>query len=1124
MLTIKTNKNNCKITYVPLNVNSIVTGETVYDDVTISTKDGHNLRENDEIEFIRNDGELISYFKDCEVKHVINKTSFTINGLGQYIIGVNGYDLIRVIKPNTIDSGEETMYARLNTNSHIFTINRDNIDPRRRYYWSEEEIKYIYDGALTECIGDYYQYDNMFLVENLGNGNIEIKNITGLTITAVTSSYDEPFILQNCLIGVNNDGSDDTSHVYIPQEYNQEFISQLEDIFPVTVFMADDIRFLYNGENQMKFGVILQPGTQVDKKCGNIEIDFNIGNSFESNLYHNEQINNFIDKVKKESINKIIDYERHQYTPMYYSGRIPITESSTDEYLMKNYEIDENLKEVTEIRFQLNFRDKFYTLYNAKGDVIPEGSEDVVDSVDFGTWQTDDSKYWNNYTLSSDQKHLDYVYRSYNVYGDLLGYLGFTDDDVYYQKDALKKSFLRLSFYDSPNRETQKLLYYSTVYFDTNVLSSNYIKDLNEWRNDVTYAPRYNQLVFAYDIARRYKNGKTLTAEMSCTDKYDDTKSSDGFYIHLFDKLVSGNTCRAIYMKAEFNNAKFGKTVPMIMPVFKNSNERIPPVNTKFPREYVKKKTNETGDTYTYADIESLMRDMYIKIFIKYDFKTNQYVWFLPKHQDEDVIKLELFEPRVKGYDLASYNELNGDEVGYGTIDGTPNWFQGKFIKEDDKYVWFLEEGGNKYSEFGSEYTERLPELDNYTCLMTTATTLQGENMLNGTKLFNSKNINKIASIWIDGMMIYDESHYSGGVYTTDRLQLPDIPFEAICLDDDEYKSFTWKPDETTEVWNDKDEIWEDTAKNPKKIHRVNYYFRNNKKNQENLINELYLGVKGRKKTIETTREICNLISNGLSLSDAETIPSGLFSKIESLRCVRIINDEKHFSAIGNGCFNCCKSLVRLEIQEGVINIIGKNAFSGCASLKEAKLSDTKIILKEAFQGCYTLTVLEFKTDGDSTRYIGCGSFGNTKIRNITLPNSIVRIGNSAFRRCFQLGWIAIKNGSSSCLIGGFGKRVFSDSARYKYNLSPLVDKKDSGFYYYYGGIPNIIKDSIRYNYKVKFYDAFRQKQVTLSIIDNKDRGKLNKQFKDKEYRTYLNKTKNRVYCFSKWLRYIFGK
>ena len=72
MLTIKTNNNNCKLTYVQLGISSITTGETVYDDITITTNTGHNLRENDEVAFVRQDGELISYFKGIDVKKVIN--------------------------------------------------------------------------------------------------------------------------------------------------------------------------------------------------------------------------------------------------------------------------------------------------------------------------------------------------------------------------------------------------------------------------------------------------------------------------------------------------------------------------------------------------------------------------------------------------------------------------------------------------------------------------------------------------------------------------------------------------------------------------------------------------------------------------------------------------------------------------------------------------------------------------------------------------------------------------------------------------------------------------------------------------------------------------------------------
>ena len=1035
---------------------------------------------------------------------------------------INDYRGVYMSPNSLIDLSDasEKQYICLNTNEHIFTTNKDDVNTKRRYLWDADGEEFKYEGAITMCDGDYYTFDNLFLFKNINNSSLSNQNII-LNITATTANYN-PILLRNCLIGSDYDGKDDKYHIYIPYNENVTFVRELENRFPVTTFTADDIRFLYNGNNQMEFGCELQPGTNVDKVCGNIEIDFGIGDSFEVNLHHDEQIANYVEKVKDNSINKIIDYERYQYTPMYYAGSIPEYENgkaiTPDEYLKRHSnEIDKKLKRVNEIKFHLYFRSKVFTLYDDDGNVIPiTGNTEATDYVDFGTWQTDNNGYWNSYTLRSDHKALEMVYKNYNVYGDLLGYLGFTDDDVYYQKDALKKSFIRLSFYDSPNRETQKLLYYSTIYFDSNVLSAKYINDLNVWRETEGYSPMFNQLVFGYDIKRiGGKKASVLTAEMSCTDKYDNTSSSDGFYLHLFDKLVSGDTCTPIYMKAEFNNAKFGKTVPMIRPIFSSSNKRIPPTNSSFPREYMRAKMNEEGKIYNWTDMDMLLQDMYIKIYIKYNFNTHQFVWFVPQSEDDyinNTLTFDLFEPRINGYDFESYNALNGNDVGYGTSDGTPNWYEGWF---NENYEWVTPNGETE-SEWAASY--------NGCCLMTTAITLPNENMLDGTKLFNKKAMANIAYVWIDGMMARNDNVYDEetGEYITTNFQLPDIPFKAYIRNGDIEESFTWTAVTTIEKWDDSAEYWYDDPEiKPKKIHRVNYYFKTNTKDQTKLIDELYLGINGHKKTKEITEDLCRQLKNSIPSTPSETLPNGMFNKVASLKCVKIVkNGSKRFVTIGNGAFNNCQSLIRVNIEENALDIIGKNCFSGCRSLKAAYLSNTKIILREAFQGCYTLTKVTFKTNGSNNiKYIGCGSFGYTKVRYIELPNSILRIGNSAFRRCYQLCSFAIEGTNQSLTVG---KRIFAECAILKYNLVVDTYKSTKNMYDYRGGVPDIVRYLANNGNKIKFYDTCRNKYVTLAVSSDKDRGKMMHHYLDSKYHKYIHEKQTSVMNFRDWYRHMF--
>lgn len=1185
MLTIKTNNNNCKLTYTQLGISSITTGETVYDDITITTNSGHNLRENDEVAFVRQDGELISYFKGIDVKKVINKNEFTINGFGNFLINVSAVhprEFMLPVSLTELNSGITKEYIRLTTNEHIFVTNKDDIKIKRRYLWDTNSGEYKYEGALTMCDGDYYLFDDLFLIKNINNTDVVCENIN-LNITATTVGY-EPILLNNCLIGVDYNGNDDRYHIYIPYEGNEEFVTELDERIGNTTFTTDDIRFLYKSNNQMEYGQYLQPGTYVNKVCGNLEVDFNIGENFEVNLHHEQQVSNYIEKVKNESINKIIDYERQQYTPMFYDGSIPTEinqqKITVDDYLKAHSnEIDDKLKQVTKINFRLHFRDKIYTLYDYDGNVIDKESGNVkeTDYVDFGTWETDDNGYWNNYILRSDHTALEPTYKNYNIYGDLLGYLGFTDDDVYYQKDALKKSFLRLSFYDSPNRETQKLLYYSTIYFDTNKLSSYYINDLTAWRENPSYTPQYNQLVFAYDIVNKFSDKhKTsgLTAEMSCTDKYDDSSSSDGFYIHLFDKLVSGNTCTPIYVKAEFNNAKFGKTVPMIRPIFKDNNKPIPATNSSFPREYMRSKMGVDNKIYSWIDMDMLLQDMYIKIYIKYDFKTNQYVWFVPEGGLGSTLTFDLFEPRVKGYDFDSYRVLNGDDVGYGTVDGTPTWFQGDFIKIGDEYIWVTPDGKTE-AQWAKEFDG--------CCLMTTATTLPNENMLNGTKLFNKGSIKKIDRIWIDGIMVYDADSYDAemGEYKTNYFQLPDIPFTGTMHGT--RVQFPWNPPTTQECWDDQEGHWyysdtkpESKSIKPKIIHSVNYYFKTNISDESELFNELYLGIYNKKekirrlKTIETTEDIANILKNSISkLTTGEKLPNGMFAGVSSLRCVKTVDNVTNvnnaitshvFTTIGNGTFSNCQSLVKVDIEKGSAEIIGKHCFSGCRSLKTAKLTDVKVILREAFQGCFTLTRAYFTLGEDAkTKYIGCGAFGYTKLREISIPNTVIRIANSAYRRCYQLNNFSLGqtgDNKSNYFYGPntyfdeetgemhigdpdlytftdtsteypseletIGKRAFGDCAILKYNLEykeSLVRSENK--YIYHGGVSEIILALLQQQAIVNFFDTRNNKYISLALSTEKDRGKLTYHFKDEKYKAYCNDSSPKVYVFYYWNKYL---
>lgn len=585
MIRISSNKHNCKRSFSPLKIN----GEGInYDKdnniITIKCVNKHCLLTNDNIVLKREDGRNISFSLVVPVENIINSYEFTIKGFNERLFTFDNYEIVKIHDIN----GEETSYYKCtiaDNGSHIFLTNKDNVNVRGYYYWSENESGFTYEGKINLCKDEHVLVDDVLLYQVVDNGEIgdEIKNIRNAKIHIFKDFKNEYF--SDCLIGVNLDGSDNIGVIYIPYEKykNEEYFLKNSLVY------SDDIRFFHgDGDNSMVFGEYLQPGTTINKINGDLEFDFNISEDFATNLFENEMFNNYCEEVKEKNINDIIDYERHQYTPMYYIGN--------------NYDniSDDTIYNVAKISFDLHFRVREKNGENDKDAEILDVDGNRVIGYDYGSWtnfKEDVNDFWNT------KNYLDF--------------LGFTDDDVFYQKEALKRSFVRLLFYDSKNIATQQLLFYSTIYFDTNYFSKEYLKIKNIKKSD----------------KKPYIEQVGICSNVYCCSKYNDEFSSDGFYLHLYDKMVLGNTTSKIYMKVEFNNAKNGVVVPFVW----NNNGK-----------YIIEE--ETGDpetkTVIYNDVEGLLNDMYKEIYLKYNFKTKKYNWILPydKKDDNGEINFDLYE------------------------------------------------------------------------------------------------------------------------------------------------------------------------------------------------------------------------------------------------------------------------------------------------------------------------------------------------------------------------------------------------------------------------------------------------------------------------------------------------
>jgi hypothetical protein len=324
-----------------------------------------------------------------------------------------------------------------------------------------------------------------------------------------------------------------------------------------------------------------------------------------------------VGRYKKEK-NPIIDYEKQCFSPAIFNK-------------------DEKKNNIDEITFNLHFRKR-------KSELVRDEFGEIL-GIKYGEWQTNDDLFWNNYTVNEGSYTLSKVYENLTPEdADLIGYLGFDDDDVYYQKKKLENSFLRLSFFDTTDRRTQKLLFTSTMFVDVGRLYSYYVENVKFGVEKDGHGEFPDEYVYT-ETAR-----KRLSMSFSCRNKYDSEKSSEGFYIYLFPdilqderlRLSEGTDMMRIYMKAEFNHAKYGYTIPLTCQRNGDFVEAISPEDSDFKVNYSKE---SSGKTYT--DMDALFNDMYIPVKLK---KINgEYLW-QPNGYDSienGKMIINLYEPKI---------------------------------------------------------------------------------------------------------------------------------------------------------------------------------------------------------------------------------------------------------------------------------------------------------------------------------------------------------------------------------------------------------------------------------------------------------------------------------------------
>lgn len=371
---------------------------------------------------------------------------------------------------------------------------------------------------------------------------------------------------------------------------------------------------------------------------------------FSTDLYEDDGIReNFTDVEVKKAINKIVEMEKDVYHPVIWDS-----------------EDDKVKDEVYKIRFNLHFREH-------RGD----------------DWLADADTYWNGVNSKNPAKLAPIDgYFTYSVpeqQSDLLTYLNFTDKDVRYQKNKLKKSFLRVMFFDSMNPTNQNMLAYYTIFMDSGNYFSKYARYIE--------AEGYRRIGKTPDDAGKYDIKDKLTgikvdreptntsklkpidsntyiddiesvrlsSQLVVEDKYMSDASSEGFYLYLWRDNFLGTIPQDIYMKVEFNHAGYGRTIPFMCP-FRDPNKNEGNGFKSFNDILMDWSVSEEdwgSDTDKRYGIKKYLKYSYIRFKYKYDKITKRHVYYLDDefygtnvknggvHFEDNAITINLYEAKI---------------------------------------------------------------------------------------------------------------------------------------------------------------------------------------------------------------------------------------------------------------------------------------------------------------------------------------------------------------------------------------------------------------------------------------------------------------------------------------------
>lgn len=187
--------------------------------------------------------------------------------------------------------------------------------------------------------------------------------------------------------------------------------------------------------------------------------------------------------------------------------------------------------------------------------------------------------------------HIDKVTYNLNLTGSTFyGQIGFTNDDIKYQKNSFKQSFLNLAFYDTDNPLNQRLISNITLFAELS-------------KNDLL--PDVATQIINYGMQIGQPGQPKPANEIPLTFVLQNpiinrTGFAEGYHLYDYKDELNIGDSKALYMRASFKNAKTGKSTNLMV---QNAPDTIDNLVHLLYTKYILKRDNtgyyyEIDDTY----------------------------------------------------------------------------------------------------------------------------------------------------------------------------------------------------------------------------------------------------------------------------------------------------------------------------------------------------------------------------------------------------------------------------------------------------------------------------------------------------------------------------------------------